>query len=67
MQCKEGDTVQCRLGRGAVAFAWSKASVIISITRGGDKLVVAHGSQLTRTMILITTRVPGINFYLKPS
>ena len=45
--------MQCRL-RGAVAFAWSRASVIISITRGGDKLVVAHGSQLT--MILITTR-----------
>ena len=58
VQCKEGDTVQ-RAGwggqtRGAVALAWSRASVTISITKGGDKLV-AHGSQSMRTMIMIST------------
>ena len=63
MQCKEGDTVQCRLGGGAVAFAWSKASVIISITMGGDKLV-AHGSQLMITIIMMGMRVIVIKVWL---
>ena len=63
IQCKEVDTVHCtaRQGRGAVALAWSKASVIISITMGGDKLV-AHGSQLT--MIMMGMRVIVIKVWL---